>query len=51
MAEVPDLQHVTRLKFVESLACLNLTLWDEDGRKLVRFRDLRTLPAREAQAA
>ena len=51
MAEVPDLQHVTRLKFVESLACLRLTLWDEETRKLVRFRDLRTLPAREAQAA
>ena len=41
MAEVPDLQHVTRLTFRESLACLRLTLWDEERGKLIRFRDLR----------
>lgn len=41
MAEVPDLQHVTRLTFLESLACLRLTLWDEERGQLVGFRNLR----------
>ncbi len=41
MAEVPDLAHVTRLTFRQSLASLNLTLWDEQAGRLVRFRDLR----------
>jgi len=41
MAEVPDLQHVTRLTFRESLACLKLTLWDEESGRLVGFRELR----------
>jgi len=44
MAEVPDLRHVTRLTFRQSLACVGLTLWDEERGKLIRFRDLRTLP-------
>jgi len=51
MAEVPDLQHVTRLTFRESLSCLRLTLWDEESGRLVGFRDLRRLPASEAVAA
>ena len=46
MAEVPDLQHVTRLTFRESLACLRLTLWDEEGGRLVGFRHLRAAPGR-----
>jgi omega-6 fatty acid desaturase (delta-12 desaturase) len=45
MEEVPELQHVTRLTFRESLRCLGLKLWDEDERKLVGFGHLRTLRA------
>jgi len=46
MDEVPDLQHVTRLTFRESLACLKLTLWDEESGKLVGFRHARAAPER-----
>jgi len=45
MEEVPELQHVTRMTFLESLRCINLKLWDEDERKLVGFRHLNTLQA------
>ena len=45
MEKTPELQHVTRLKFVESLRCLGLKLWDEDSRQLVGFRHLRRLQA------
>jgi len=41
MESVPDLQHVTRLKFFESLRCLGYKLWDEESRQLVGFRHLR----------
>jgi len=41
MESVPDLQHVTRLKFVESLRCLGYKLWDEESRQLIGFSDLR----------
>ncbi|MFP3941972.1 MAG: fatty acid desaturase, partial [Thermoanaerobaculia bacterium] len=50
MEEVPDLRHVTRFGFLESLGCLPLTLWDEERGKLVRFRDLRGQAAQEAPA-
>ena len=45
MAEVPELQRVTRIRFWESLSCLGLKLWDEEQRKLVGFSHLRTLAA------
>jgi omega-6 fatty acid desaturase (delta-12 desaturase) len=45
MEEVPELQHVTRITFFESLRCINLKLWDEDERKLVGFGHLRTIQA------
>ncbi len=51
MTEVPDLQHVTRLTFRESLSCLHLTLWDEAGGRLIGFRDLRNAATREALEA
>ena len=41
--ENPQLQQVTQLTLVRSIKTLWLTLWDEDGRRLVRFRDLRTI--------
>jgi omega-6 fatty acid desaturase (delta-12 desaturase) len=34
----PDLEQGTILTMRESLRCVNLVLWDEDSRKLVRFR-------------
>ena len=41
--ENPELHEVTRLTILQSLKTLWLTLWDEDGRRLIRFRDLRAL--------
>ena len=38
--EVPALQEVTWLSIPESLKTLRLTLWDEDSRQLIGFRDL-----------
>ena len=43
MREVPELAHVTRLTIRESLRCARLKLWDEQGRRLVGFRELRAL--------
>ena len=42
MREVEYLQDVTRLTITESFRCVRLTLWDEDTRQLVRFRDVRS---------
>ena len=39
--ELRELHGVTRLKFWESLRCLNYKLWDEGRRKLVSFREAR----------
>lgn len=41
MREIPELQHVTRLKLLESLKCIRYKLWDEDERRLVGFGHLR----------
>jgi omega-6 fatty acid desaturase (delta-12 desaturase) len=38
--ENPEFQRVTRLSFWDSLKSIRLTLWDEDRKKLVRFRDI-----------
>jgi omega-6 fatty acid desaturase (delta-12 desaturase) len=35
----PSLRTIGRITLLESLACVRLTLWDEDKRKLVSFRD------------
>lgn len=43
------LQNVTRLTLVESVKTLRMTLWDEDERRLVGFRDLG--PIRQRLAA
>jgi omega-6 fatty acid desaturase (delta-12 desaturase) len=37
---VPALSDVTRLTLFKSLRCARLTLWDEDRRRLVGFRDV-----------
>src|SRR5262249_32906935 len=39
--ENPRLQKVTRLTLWNGLRTLRLTLWDEDSRKLIGFRELR----------
>ncbi|HSA82716.1 MAG TPA: fatty acid desaturase, partial [Geminicoccaceae bacterium] len=44
LREHPELRAVSRLTLKESLRCLRLTLWDEDQRRLVGFRDARTSP-------
>jgi omega-6 fatty acid desaturase (delta-12 desaturase) len=43
MEENPELQHVTRLTLLGSLPCARLKLWDEQGKRLVGFRELRSL--------
>lgn len=42
----PVLQQVTTLSLPASVRTLWLTLWDEDGGRLVRFRDLRAIRER-----
>ena len=51
MRENPELQHVTRMNIRESLRCARLKLWDEDSRKLIGFRELRSLAAERVQVA
>jgi len=41
----PELGNVGRLTLTQSLGCIRLVLWDESSRKLVSFRELRTLRA------
>ena len=45
LADHPELRGVGRLTLRESLRCFRLALWDEDAKRLLAFRDLRTLPA------
>jgi omega-6 fatty acid desaturase (delta-12 desaturase) len=44
--ENPEFHDVTRLTLPQSVGTLRLTLWDEEEKKLVRFRDLPHLRAR-----
>ncbi len=41
----PELRDVGRLTLLQSFACVRLTLWDEQSRKLISFRDARRLYA------
>ncbi len=47
---VPDMKHVTRLTILGSLRCATLHLWDEQEQRLVGFRHLHTVAARNAAA-
>jgi omega-6 fatty acid desaturase (delta-12 desaturase) len=47
----PELQQVTRLTLPGSVKTLWLTLWDEDEKRLVRFRELRAIRQRLAAEA
>jgi omega-6 fatty acid desaturase (delta-12 desaturase) len=42
LADHPQLCDVGRLTLRQSLTCFRLSLWDEDARRLVPFRALRT---------
>jgi len=44
----PELRDVSRLTLKQSIGCVKLVLWDEVGRRLISFRELR---AQRAQAA
>jgi omega-6 fatty acid desaturase (delta-12 desaturase) len=47
--ENPEFHDVTRLTLPQSVGTLRLTLWDEEERKLVGFRDLPRIRARLAE--
>jgi omega-6 fatty acid desaturase (delta-12 desaturase) len=49
LAENPALQQAKRLTLWESVRTFRLTLWDEDARQLVGFRELREIRARIAR--
>ncbi len=49
--ENPELKNVTQLRFWDSVKTLWMTLWDEDERRLVGFRDLGTIRPRIEAAA
>jgi omega-6 fatty acid desaturase (delta-12 desaturase) len=42
LADHPELRELGRLTLRQSLRCFRLALWNEESRKLVGFRDLRT---------
>lgn len=46
---IPELRRVTRLRLRSSVRTLRLTLWDEDARTLVGFRELRQIRDRIAR--
>jgi omega-6 fatty acid desaturase (delta-12 desaturase) len=41
LRDFPELSKVGRLTLLQSLACVKLTLWDEEGQRLISFRALR----------
>jgi omega-6 fatty acid desaturase (delta-12 desaturase) len=44
VADYPELGQISRITFLESLKCVRLTLWDEQRRKLVSFREAAATP-------
>jgi hypothetical protein len=40
LREHPELVATGRLTLLQSLRCVRLVLWDEDGRRLISFRDM-----------
>ncbi len=45
LREYPALREVGRITFRESLRTVRLSLWDEEGQRLVSFREARALPS------
>jgi omega-6 fatty acid desaturase (delta-12 desaturase) len=48
--ENPELHRVTRLTLPQSVKTLLMTLWDEDGKRLIGFRELRRIREQFAAA-
>jgi omega-6 fatty acid desaturase (delta-12 desaturase) len=44
----PELAKIGRLTLGQSILCVRLVLWDEAARRLISFRELRTLPSQAA---
>jgi omega-6 fatty acid desaturase (delta-12 desaturase) len=44
----PSLRQIGRITLLQSLACVRLTLWDEDNRRLVSFREAGAIAAQQA---
>lgn len=42
MDSCPELKNLNRITLLESFKYMNYALWDEEKRKLIRFRDLKT---------
>ncbi len=45
---IPELRQATRLTWKGSLACARLKLWDEEGRQLVGWRELKAIARRRS---
>jgi omega-6 fatty acid desaturase (delta-12 desaturase) len=43
LRDFPELANIRRLTFIQSLSCIKLRLWDEDGHKLVSFSDAKAI--------
>ena len=45
LRSIPELQQATKIRVRDGWRLLRLTLWDEEGQRLIRFRDLRGVPS------
>jgi omega-6 fatty acid desaturase (delta-12 desaturase) len=43
MRDIPELKHVSRLTFVQSLGCVRLVLWDQSQQRLISFAEMRRM--------
>ena len=51
LRDYPQLKEVGRLTLWQSLRCVNYTLWDEDARRLISFRELSRLRRKRPMTA
>lgn len=51
LSQYPELRQIGRLTIGESIRCMPLTLWDEDQKKLISFKQLRQMNAALAMPA
>lgn len=40
----PDLPHINRMTFRDSLSCVRLALWDEASKRLITFKEMKNIP-------
>jgi acyl-lipid omega-6 desaturase (Delta-12 desaturase) len=50
MQEFPELKHVSRLTFIQSLGCVRLVLWDQSQQRLISFAEMRRMCEAEPSA-